>query len=188
MDETQQLQQLLAAVHSGDSAAAVELCRKYEPFIRAAVRRHLNERLRTHYDSLDFVQDVWSSVLTAPGHQTFDSPQAFVGYLTRIAQFKVIEVFRQRFQTQKNDVTREQSLQNGEDQQDVAASSTPTPSQVLIAEEMWDRLRTRLPAGHQIVLELLRDGHTYEDIAMLSNVSLSTVNRIVRRLKELSST
>ena len=188
MDETQQLRQLLDAVRDGDATAAVELCRKYEPFIRAAVRRHLNERLRTHYDSLDFVQDVWSSVLTSPDNRTFDTPQAFIGYLTRIAQFKVIEVFRQRFQTQKNDISREQPLLVGEDRQEVTASRLPTPSQVLIAEETWDRLRNRLPVGHQVVLELLRDGHSYEDIALLSNVSLSTVNRIVRRLKELSST
>lgn len=44
----------------------------------------------------------------------------------------------------------------------------------------------RFPIGHRVVLERLREGHGYEDIARMANVSMSTVNRVVRRLKEMT--
>jgi RNA polymerase sigma-70 factor (ECF subfamily) len=56
----------------------------------------------------------------------------------------------------------------------------------VIAGEEWEQLRGRFPEGQRVVLELLRAGHSYEDIARLASVSVSTVNRIVRRLKDLT--
>jgi RNA polymerase sigma factor (sigma-70 family) len=185
VDETAAFPELIAGLRAGDPNSVEILCQRYAPFIRTAVRRQLHPRLRTRFDSLDFVQDVWASFLAIPAERyTFDTPAALRAFLTRMAHHRVIEVFRRRFGTLKDDITREQAA--GDDGNDRLQSPTPTPSQWVIASEEWEQLRGRFPEGQRVVLELLRDGHSYEDIAQLANVSVSTVNRIVRRLKDLT--
>jgi RNA polymerase sigma-70 factor (ECF subfamily) len=183
VDEAAAFSELLAGLRAGDPAAVEALCRRYAPFIRAAVRRQLHPRLRNRFDSLDFVQDVWASFLALPAERyTFDNPEALRAFLARLAHHRVIEVFRRRFGTLKDDIAREQGASAAE----VVRSPAPTPSQWVIADEQWQQLRGRFPEGQRVVLELLRDGHSYEEIARLADVSVSTVNRIVRRLKDLT--
>src|SRR5215203_3849633 len=150
MNEGTDFQDLLARVRQGESAATTELCRRFEPYIRAAVRRQLHPRLRTQFDSIDFVQDVWSSFLTVPaGQYTFDTPEALLGFLNRMAYNRVVEVFRQRFGTQKHDITREQTIVAGADPPtETVAARTASPSQFAIAGEQWDRLLGNFPEGH----------------------------------------
>ncbi|AMV25302.1 RNA polymerase sigma factor [Gemmata sp. SH-PL17] len=187
MEKSPAFPELLAGFRAGDSASVKALCEQYAPFLRAAVRRQLHPGLRTRFDSLDFVQDVWASFLAIPAERyTFDTPEALLAFLNRMAHNRVVEVFRQRFETQKDDITRERAV-SSEDGSDQIRAPAPTASQLVIADEQWERLCGRFPEGHRTILELLRDGHSYEDIAQLSGVSLSTVNRIVRRLKELTA-
>lgn len=172
---------LLAAFRAGEPGAAAELHALCGSTIRAAVRRHLHPRLRARFDSADFEQDVWASLLAAPPDRCqFATADAIRGYLARVAHNKVVEMFRQRFGTQKCDIAREAA-----DSPELAAR-TPSPSQWAMAGEAWDRLIGHVPPGHRAVVERLREGHDHEDIARLTGVSLSTVNRIVRRLKDLA--
>ncbi|HJZ56243.1 MAG TPA: RNA polymerase sigma factor [Gemmataceae bacterium] len=188
MDERSEFAQLLARLRTGDPSATGVLCERYGPFIRAAVRRQLHPRLRTRFDSLDFVQDVWASFLAIPAERyTFETPQALLAFLNRVAYNKVVEVFRQRFETQKDDVNREVSVDQRDGGRDRLPSTVASPSQWAVAGEEWERLLSRFPVGHRTVLLRLREGYSHEDIASMANVSLSTVNRIVRRLKDLTS-
>ena len=189
MNEVTDFKGLMARIRQGEPAAMTELCRWFEPFIRATVRRQLNPRLRLQFDSIDFVQDVWSSFLTIPsGRYDFDTPEALLGFLNRIAYTRVVEVFRQRFGTQKHDITRVASGgdEGGADVEAVAAR-TSSASQIAIAGEQWDRLVGQFPEGHRVIVERLRDGYTYDEIAAMTNVSVSTINRIIRRLKDLTA-
>jgi RNA polymerase sigma-70 factor (ECF subfamily) len=186
MDESQEIQQLLAAVRSGDEAASAEFYRRFGPFVRAAVRRRLHAGLRPQFDSLDFVQDVWASFLALPADRyAFSSSQALLGFLVRVAQNKVVEVFRKRFGTQKHNGETGFPLSN-RDEQSGPASADPTPSQLVIAGEQWEYLLSQVPPSHRAIVERLREGHDNRDIARMTNVSLSTVNRVVRRLKDLA--
>lgn len=184
MDDDSDFAKLIERLRSGDPAAVDELCRRYGPFIQAVVRRQLHPRLRDRFDSLDFVQDVWASVLAIPPERfAFDSPEALAAYLRQIAANRVTEVFRQRFQTQKEDITRERSDPSARDR---VASRAPTASQRAIAAEEWERLVARFPTGQRPILERYRDGHKLEDIADEAGVSLSTINRVVGRLRSLA--
>lgn len=185
MDEPQDTEQLLAALRAGDPIASGEFYRRFEPFVRAAVRRRLSDRLRSKFDSLDFVQDVWASFLALPPEQhVFASVRELVGFLTKVASNKVVEVFRQRCETEKHDVSREQpfTLRTV----DEPPSTHATPSQWAIAGEQWEQLLNSVPPGYRAIVERLREGHDNEDIARMTNVSLSTVNRVIRRLKDLT--
>lgn len=187
MDTAADFPQLLAGLRAGDRAAADRLCREFEPFLRLAVRRQLHPGLRTRFDSIDFIQDVWAAFLAMPADaHTFATPQDLLTFLSRVAQNKVVQVVRQRFKTEKCNITREQPVETDEEGREQLPSGTPTPSQHAMAGEAWEQLLSQFPPGQRAVLDRLREGHSYEDIARSANVSLSTVNRVVRRLKEIT--
>jgi len=188
VDDTGEFPQLVQRLRAGDPAAADALYRRYGPFLQAAVRRHLHPRLRTRYDSLDFVQDVWASFLALPpGRYTFDTPAALLGFLNRVAHRKVVEGFRRRFETQRDDVNREVPLDDPEvEHPDGPPARTATPSQYVVAGEELTRLLSHLPPGYRVIVERLREGYTLDDVARMAGVSRATVNRVVRRLKELT--
>jgi RNA polymerase sigma-70 factor (ECF subfamily) len=186
VDEAAEFTQLVDGLRTGNPTAAEEICRRFAPFLRAAVRRQLHPQLRTRFDSLDFVQDVWANFLAIPGDRyTFDTPQALLKFLMQIAQRRVTDAFRSRFENQRDNITREVNPEEFEGGSQ-PRSSTPTPSLLAIADEEWERLLNRFPIGHRAIIERLREGYTLEDVARISGVSLATVNRIVRRLRDLT--
>jgi DNA-directed RNA polymerase specialized sigma24 family protein len=130
---------------------------------------------------------VWASFLAVPtGRYAFENPQALLGFLARLAERRVTEAFRSRFQTERNDIARELPTGGGDQAQNRIPAPPGTPSQWVIAGEEWERIVSRFPPGHRAILERLREGYTLDDIARMANVSRSTVDRIVRRLKDLT--
>lgn len=189
MLESRDFVRLMAGLRAAEPWAAEELCRAYAPILRAIVRRRLHPDLRTHFDSLDFVQDVWASFLAVPRERfNFDTSDALRQFLTQVALNKVGETYRQRFCTEKRNIRREVPLEQTTPcgcRSDLV-SADPTPSWVAIAAEEWEQLLNRFPAGHRAVLVRLREGWTHDEIAEMTGVSRSTIKRIIRRLKELA--
>jgi RNA polymerase sigma-70 factor (ECF subfamily) len=180
-------QGLMQRLRAGDTEAYTRLLDSYGDAIRLAVRRRLHDRLRQQYDSLDFVQDVWTSFLTLPLERyTFDSPAALIAFLVRVAQLKVTERTQERFTTQRRDITRELPMELLREGGNEIPDRRPTPSQFAVAEERLENLSRRLPEGHRAVLERLREGYTHEEIAAALGISVRSVDRVVRRLKDLS--
>lgn len=176
---------LVARVRRGDASAYPELVERYGRAIRLAVRRRLPNRLRKEYDSLDFVQEVWAAFLAIdPASADYPRPENLVGFLTRIAENKVIDLVRRRYGTQAFDVTREGPLPDGVGETGVPGRE-PTPSGWAIAAERWAELTKHLTPGQRRVLEKLRDGYTQAEIADELGLSRSSVDRVVRRLKDL---
>lgn len=176
---------LITRVRAGDPSALGELLDRFGAVVRAAVRRKLPDRLRQEFDSLDFVQDVWASFLALPTERmTFPQPEELAAFLARVARNKVVGVVRQRFGTKAYDITRKQPLPE-DGGSETPKASDPSPSQWAIAGEKWLALTRKLTPGELKLLERLRDGYTLPEIASLLGTSLSTVNRMVRRLKKL---
>jgi RNA polymerase sigma-70 factor (ECF subfamily) len=188
VNEAREFPRLLSRLRAGDRSAADTLYRRYGPFIRAVVRRRLDPRLRPRYDSLDFVQDVWASFLALPPDRTtFPTPDALVAFLNRVAYHRVLEAHRDRFVRQRDNINRETPIDDADGEHpENLRSPTPTPSQYAIAGEALDQLLSRLPAGYQVVVQRLREGYSHAEIARMAGVSLTTVNRVIRRLKEMT--
>lgn len=186
MGEGAEFQTLLTGFRAGDQLAAEELCRRYGPVIRAAVRRHLHERLRTQFDSLDFVQDVWVSLLTTPpGRYTFETPRVLLAFLTRVARDKVIDAARRHAEARIGDGLREPATPDRDGAAvDELPSPAPTPDHWAIAGERWEQILGRVPPHFRPIVERLREGYTYDQIARMVGVSTRTIKRIVRTLKE----
>jgi RNA polymerase sigma factor (sigma-70 family) len=181
--------QLVERLRQREPAALAELHARYGNAIRRVVRRHLPDRLRTEYDSLDFVQDVFSSFLALPQAQynTFADADAIAQFLARVARNKVIAVYRKRFLTHRRDISREQPLDlSGDDAGGDIPSQDPGPFETVVARERWEQVVRGLPAGHRAIIERLREGHTQAEIAGMFGLSVSTIERIIRRIRDLN--
>lgn len=177
--------QLMERVRAGCPEAARDLFERYGQTIQFVVRKRLSQRLRAQFDSLDFTQDAWASFFRiAPEQYTFRTPEELVRFLTRVACFKVIDAYRRQQAPRRNgnEVSFLEARADGSRPPEPAARQ-PTPSQVAIAEEQWERLLQDKPPKVRRALEMLRDGHSHREIAECLGVPVKMVQRVVQALK-----
>jgi RNA polymerase sigma-70 factor (ECF subfamily) len=178
---------LMERVRSGCDEAAREVFDRYSAHVARVVRRYLHQRLRPQYDSLDFLQAVWASFFTAGlERRRFERPQELIAYLSRMACNKIIDANRKR---RGDPDGRPQETQGGlmpDGQEAQAAARQPTPSQVFIAEESWERLLRDQPPVLRRALEMLRQGHSYREIADEVGLHPKALQRFLHKLMERS--
>jgi RNA polymerase sigma factor (sigma-70 family) len=184
VQDQQEFRFLMQRVQAGCPEAAQQLLERYGHHIVRVVRRRLHRKLRSKFDSEDFVQAVWASFFALDlSRYQFDSPEALIGFLANLARNKVVEEVRLRLHTLKHDITREHSLyeSSGHAAGEVPARQ-PTPSEIAVAREQWDRLLEDQPEHHQRILDLLRQGHTPGEVAQQLGLSVKTVRRLICKL------
>jgi RNA polymerase sigma factor (sigma-70 family) len=177
-----EFEQLMERVRSGDTEAAREIFDNYGPAIRMVVRRRLNRRMRIEFDSLDFTQDAWASFFhIVPERCTFETPADLVAFLSRIVRNKLTDAYRQRYQTAAHDRRKLRSLQP--DVHD-RPGRQPTPSQFAIADEEWDRMLQDKPPKLRHALEMLRAGHSRQEIAASLGLHPRRIQRLLQQLND----
>jgi RNA polymerase sigma factor (sigma-70 family) len=175
---------LMRRVREGSEEAAWELVSQYGDAIQRAVRRALNERLRSKFDSLDFVQVVWNSLFRVRDKlDRFNRPEELTAYLVAMARNKVGMETRRRLMTQRYNVRHEESLDqlqaNGH--LDIP-SPQPAPVDVAIAREKWNSLLDGQPQNYKQIIQLRLQGHTFQSIAHTVHLDECTVRRFLKRL------
>ena len=190
------LNELIDRVRNGDEEAMGILFAEFQYEIQIFVRYKLPRQLRTRYDSMDFVQSVYQSIMVDWRNkppEDFASPEKVKDYLKGTAHNKILEIFRRETKSQRFGATREVSMvvraadsPNGENREIELASSDPTPSQHVQAQDVLNNLtRGKPPVYHQIAL-LRREGMTYAEIAEAVGLSERSVKRKLDELDELS--
>jgi len=173
---------LMERVRAGDAEAAREIFERYGRAIHRVVRQRLNRRMRVEFDSLDFVQDAWASFFHIPPERcTFQTSDDLVAFLTRLVRNKLTDAYRQRFQTAMHDRSKDRPLHP--DVHD-RPGRQPTPSQLAIAEEEWDRMLQDKPPKLRNALEMLRAGHSRREIAESLGVHPKMIQRLLQKLEE----
>ena len=170
-------------VRAGSPDAVWNLIEVYGPHIQRVVRRKLDRRMRSKFDSLDFVQMVWASFFRNPNEIcSFEQPQDLVKYLATLARHKVIEEYRRRMRTKKYNVTRERSLQDSEVTHRPIASMQPTPSQIAIAREQWERLMRNQGERDRSIVQMRIRGATFVEISQQLGIHERTARKVIDRL------
>jgi RNA polymerase sigma-70 factor (ECF subfamily) len=175
---------LMRQVREGSEDAAWELVNRFGESIRRAVRRALNEKMRSKFDSLDFVQLVWGSLFRVRDKlDQFERPEHLAAYLVAMARHKVgMEIRRQMIGAKRN-LAREQSLDRltaqGESQ---LVSRQPMPAEVAIARERWNNLLRDQPRHYRKIILLRLRGYTYQGIADAVHLDECTVRRFLKKL------
>lgn len=185
VEDNQDFASLMRRVQTGSDGATRDLIDRYGHHILHVIRRRLSRRLRTRFDSGDFEQAVWASFFTGvPKDRTFASPDDLIAYLLAMTHHKVADAYRQQGQKQESEMLPLRPLEVVLGNQSLAepAARTPTPSQVFIAEEQWDRISRDLPQGSRQILKMLRAGHSHEEIAQHLGINRRTVRRLLHLL------
>ncbi len=179
-----QFHQLMKDALTGSEDAARTLFERYEPLLLRAIRRKLNERVRSRLDSVDISQDVWASFFAVPpGQRTFKTSEEFVVFLTKLAWNKAIAAMRLNL-ARKSDVQREVSIDDSRCFiKDDLMAADPTPSRIVMTQEDWKAFLKTQPLVYRRIFILRRDGNTVPEIAEELGISLRTVERVVEKLE-----
>jgi RNA polymerase sigma-70 factor (ECF subfamily) len=164
----------------GDQAAAEKVFRTYEPFLRQVVRRQLDTNMRAKFDSVDIVQSVWSDLLQGfrESAWSFDDTERLKAFLVRATRHRFLDRAR-RYRT----CMRKEVSASARPRLDEAfPSNQPRPSQVLQAEELWDRMLAECHPPHRELLLLKREGFTIAEIASRTGLHEDSIRRILRDL------
>src|SRR5581483_2120860 len=104
--------ELMRRAQSDDPAAIRDFLGRFEREVQMMVRARLPRKLRTQFDSVDFVQGVWQSFFSdLRAHpREFANTEHLRGFLAGVVRNKVREQHRRLTRTGKYDVAREQSL------------------------------------------------------------------------------
>jgi DNA-directed RNA polymerase specialized sigma24 family protein len=183
--QTQHFQALLKRAQGGSQEAAQELHDTYVKYVHKCVRHKMWKRLRTRYDSADFVQQVWASFF-ADGSRLpdFETPADLIAFLQKVAQRKVLLEGRRQHR-QKGNVEREMRID--EQASHVLgphpATHDPTPSAVAVYREEYDRLIEQQVPEVREVAAMRAEGSTFAEIAESLEIDESTARRFMRRLR-----
>jgi RNA polymerase sigma-70 factor (ECF subfamily) len=169
---------LLERLNRGDSSAAEQVVRDYEPYLRLVVRRHLPERLRAKFDSVDVVQSVWVHVLHGLRRAAwrFNDAADLRALLVTVTQRRLVSRCRHHTPALRRDEPSPTDLDA------LVATGQPRPSEVAQAEDLWERMLTLCPPVHQDVLRLKRLGLPLAEVAARAGLHEGSVRRILRHL------
>jgi RNA polymerase sigma-70 factor (ECF subfamily) len=167
---------LLEKLCSGDDAAAQQAFLAYEPYLRMMVRRRLSPRVRTKFDSADVLQSVWVNLLQGfhKGRWHFDDAPHLRAFLIKVTR----NLFLNRLRRHKNALQREEALA-GREADWLLTSPQPRPSEIVQADEVWERLLALCPLAHRELLTLKRQGLSLGEIAERTGLHPGSVRRIL---------
>jgi RNA polymerase sigma-70 factor (ECF subfamily) len=173
---TASLEELLDKLRAGDAAAAEQVFRAYEPYLRLVVRRQLSARLRAKFDSTDVVQSIWVDVLHGfrEAGWRFADEKHLRAFLVKATRNRFLDRVRRHHHA----LEHEHRLADT-DPEELPAARQPQPSEVAEASELWEQLLALCPPAHHELLRLKRQGTPLAEIARRTGLHASSVRRIL---------
>ena len=165
--------------NAGDEDAIERVLLALEPALRVAIRRRIDPRLRSKFDSVDIVQSVYADVVAGlrKGAWHFETRGQVLAFLRRLAWRRLAD----RYQEHRHGIGREHSLDETAPR-DQPVSMLPRPSQVAQGRELWDRVLGACPPEHREIVRLRRAGLRLTEIADRTGLHEGSVRRILYEL------
>jgi RNA polymerase sigma factor (sigma-70 family) len=180
---------LLQRARSGDGAAISALLGRFEPEVRTMVRVRLPRSMRNQFDSMDFVQAVWTSVFATKGDDvgSFADAHHFRGYLAGVTRNKVFEEHRRLTRTRKYDLAREERLYVRKGEREIPIdipANDPSASETLQARDRLGQLIEGRTTEETQIVELRRQGLTFEEIAEQLGINERSGRRVIEAIRK----
>lgn len=173
------LDDLLDKLCSGDPEAAREVFLAFETYLRKVVRRHLPAQLQGKLDSVDVVQSVWADLVH--GFRTdgwrFSDANHLRNFLIKVTRNRLIDRYRRLHTSAERE--RPFAVEPGAES---FAGRDPSPSQVVEADELWERMLALSPPEHHEILRMKRAGLPAPEIAARTGLHEDSIRRILRNL------
>jgi RNA polymerase sigma factor (sigma-70 family) len=183
-DEAKDFALLVEQVRAGSAEATREFIDKYAPCLQRAVRRRLNARLRSRFDTQDFVQAIWASFFARlPTIRRVEQPHVALRFLERLARNKLVDEHRRFLRTEKRDLRREICADDLTVTR-VVGRRPLRPSEVAVAREEYSRLVDGSPAHYQRILELRVSGESVGQIGRRLQMNERSIRRVLRRFAQ----
>jgi RNA polymerase sigma factor (sigma-70 family) len=152
------------------------------------VRSRLPKKLRTQFDSVDFVQAVWQSFFSdlKENPRDFANIEHLRAFLSGVVRNKVQEQHRRLTRTEKYDVAREQSLYIRRGDREVlreVVSPEPSPSEVAQADDRMAQLTAGRSPREVEIVRLRLQGLTFVEIAARTRMEERAVRRIIESVR-----
>ena len=173
---SEHLDALLARLNGGDVAAAEQVFRTFEPYLRMLVRRKLRPALRAKFDSMDVVQSVWADVLAGvqATEWRFADRAHLEAFLVRLTRNRFVDLCRKH----RRALAHEEPLTEDSPATTVASIS-PRPSEVAQGNELWERMLALCPPSHHELLRLKQQGLSLAELASRTGLHESSVRRVL---------
>ncbi len=172
---------------TSDPRAVQDLFDQYVGAVFTVIRAKMNPTMRSANDSEDFLQK--TRMKLALGNfedKDFETPQAFLAYMCRVAEREVQQVKRQHARCTEGWVNQEKPLaQLSAAELERVLDKAPDACAVQIAEDRWQRALAALPPVYRYIALKLRDGFTQIEIAKELELCERTVGRAIKKLREL---
>lgn len=165
MDAPDDFPVLIQRIRAGDSEAATELVRQYEPEIRRTIRVRLRDnRLRRAFDSLDVCQSVLGNFFArvAVGQFDIDKPEQVLKLLVTMAHNKLNDQVR-RHQARRRDNRRQEA--GSPEALAALPDSASSPSQIVAGRELLEMVRKQLTDEERYLAEQRALGRDWAEIA-----------------------
>src|SRR5262249_41068591 len=164
---------------SGDPDAAERVFVAFEPYLRMVVRKKLPPRLRAKFDSMDVVQSVWADLLRGVREAgwRFADEAHLRAFLVELTRNRFIDQSRRH----RTALAREQPLGELVPAEE-PASPLPSPSQLVQADELGQRMLTLCAPAHREIVRLRMRGIPVSEIATSTGLHVGSVHRILHDL------
>jgi RNA polymerase sigma factor (sigma-70 family) len=182
-----EFEQMSRGILDGNQEVIEQAVKRYRRHLLRVARYFLNRtpRLRSLFDSDDFVQEVWAS-LSAKLNQANELVQDedLVAFLAQLARNKVVDAQRKHLDAGNRDLRRKHSLDDltPKEAQNLI-DGAPAPLAVAAAREEWARLLREQPVHYRRMLLLLVKGHTQQEVAEQLGVTDRTVRYVLELVK-----
>ncbi len=175
--------ELFSRARAGDPRAWEQLFVECSPKLLRVIRRELSQPMRSLYDSSDFVNDVFKSLVAKSNSFDFPTLDDLKSFLIKAAKQKICDEYR-RQHTLKRDVKRNRRLGSADidDAGYDPPALDPTPSQFAAAHEIRDQLLAGSTGVDREVIELKSQDYSNVEVAECTGLNLRTVQRILKRI------
>ncbi len=172
-------QVLLGRVRTGDEDAAAQVVRRYEPALRRLIRMRLTDpHLTRLLDSVDVCQSVLANffVRMAAGQFDLDTPEQLLKLLSVMARNRLLDHV-----ARETAGRRDQRRTEGEDALAGVAAPQPSPSQVVAARDLLERVRASMSDEERFLADQRALGREWAEIALDTGDSAEALRKRLAR-------